>query len=209
MSRILHRSYARFCGSCRNRGCDASCPRLPEKRTFAPITAFSKMLLLPLLFSSHLCQAEAASEAAVKVAFLYNFFKFIEWPESATAQNRYTLCLSSHTDFGDHLLMLEGKTVNGKPLDIVRNISAKDLKSCHLIFIDTADNPGDYARELKGSPVVSVSDKSGFINQGGTIGLIQDGNRLSFEINLETANAGNTRISAQLLKLAKNILAGK
>jgi hypothetical protein len=209
MSRILRHTYERFCGSCRNRACDALCLRLPEKRTFAPITVFSKMLLLPLLFASHLCHAEAASEAAVKVAFLYNFFKFIEWPESATAQNRYILCLSSHTDFGDHLLMLEGKTVNGKPLDIVRNIAAKDLKSCHLIFIDTADNPGDYARDLKGTPVVSVSDKSGFINQGGTIGLIQDGNRLSFEINLETANAGNTRISAQLLKLAKNILAGK
>ncbi|MDT4291402.1 YfiR family protein [Methylomonas sp. MO1] len=209
MKRILRHRYARLCGSCRNCGCDASCRRPAEKPRFAPIALLSKMLLLPLLLSGHLCQAEAASEAAVKVAFLYNFFKFIEWPESATAPNRYTLCLSSHTDFGDHLLMLEGKTVNGKPLDIVRNIAAKDLKSCHLIFIDTADNPGDYARELKGSPVVSVSDKSGFINQGGTIGLIQDGNRLSFEINLETANAGNTRISAQLLKLAKNILAGK
>ncbi|WP_225587704.1 YfiR family protein [Methylomonas fluvii] len=206
MSRILRHRYARLY---RNRGCNASFLRAPKKPKFAPITLFSKMLLLPLLFSGHLCHAEAASEAAVKVAFLYNFFKFIEWPEPATAPNRYTLCLSSHTDFGDHLLMLEGKTVNGKPLDIVRNISPKDIKSCHLIFIDTADNPGDYARELKGSSVVSVSDKSGFINQGGTIGLIQDGNRLSFEINLETANAGNTRISAQLLKLAKNILAGK
>ncbi|MBD9355957.1 YfiR family protein [Methylomonas sp. EbA] len=167
------------------------------------------MLILPLLFSSQLCLAEAASEAAVKVAFLYNFFKFIEWPESAIAQNRYTLCLSSHSDFGDNLLMLEGKTVNGKPLDVVRNIAAKDLKSCHLLFIDAADNPGDYAHDLKGMPIVTVSDKSGFINQGGTIGLIQDGNRLSFEINLESANAGNTRISAQLLKLAKNIVAGK
>lgn len=153
--------------------------------------------------------AETASEAAVKVAFLYNFFKFIEWPESATTANRYSLCLSSHTDFGDHILMLEGKSVNGKPLDIISNIAGKDLKSCHLLFIDAADNPGEYARELKGLPIVTVSDKSGFINQGGTIGLVQDGNRLTFEVNLDTANAANTRISAQLLKLAKTILPGK
>ncbi|WP_446811584.1 YfiR family protein [Methylomonas sp. 2BW1-5-20] len=176
--------------------------------TFA-ISRFSKLLLLPLLLASPLCFAEAASEAAVKVAFLYNFFKFIEWPETVTGQNRYTLCLSNHTDFGDHLLMLEGKAVNGKPLEIIRNISAKDLKSCHILFIDIADNPGDYARELKGMPIVTVSDKPGFINQGGTIGLIQDGNRLSFEVNLDIANTGNTRISAQLLKLAKNIVTDK
>lgn len=210
MSRFSQQSNARRDSSCRNRGW-GNLP-ISEKQTSAfaaPISMLRKTLLLLLLSSSHLCYAEAASEAAVKVAFLYNFFKFIEWPNSATAQNRYTLCLTSHTDFGEHLLMLEGKTVNGKPLDIVRNIAAKDLKSCHLIFVDAADSPGDYARDLKGTPIVTVSDKAGFINQGGTIGLIQDGNRLSFEINLETANAGNTRISAQLLKLAKSILADK
>lgn len=173
------------------------------------IADFSKGLLLPLIFASQLGLAETASEAAVKVAFLYNFFKFIEWPETAGSQTHYTLCLSSHNDFGDNLLMLAGKTVNGKPLEILVNISARDSKSCHMLFIDPADYPGDYARELRGLPIVTVSDKAGFINQGGMIGLLQDGNRLGFEINLDAANAGNTRISAQLLKLAKNILTGK
>lgn len=171
--------------------------------------SFGKLLLLSLMLASPSCLAEAASEAAVKVAFLYNFFKFVEWPESVNSQDHYTLCLTSRNDFGDNLLMLEGKTVNGKPLNVVRDISAKNLTSCHMLFVGTADNPGEYTQELKGLPIVTVSDKADFIAQGGIIGLIQDGNRLGFEINLEAATSGNIRISAQLLKLAKNISAGK
>lgn len=166
-------------------------------------------LCLSLIVASPLSLAEAASETAVKVAFLYNFFKFIEWPDTAYEQDRYTLCLTSHNDFGDNLLMLEGKTVNGKPLNVVRDIAAKNIKSCHMLFVSAADAPGDYARDLRGQPIVTVSDKTGFVNQGGIIGLIPDGNRLGFEINLEAANNGNIRISAQLLKLAKSINSAK
>lgn len=170
---------------------------------------FGKVLLLVLMITASPCFAEAASEAAVKVAFLYNFFKFIEWPETIAGPNHYTLCLTSHNDFGNNLLMLEGKTVNGKPLNVIQDIAVKDLKTCHMLYVSANDNPADYARELKGLPIVSVSDKSGFIEQGGIIGLLQDGNRLGFEINLNGADAGKLRFSAQLLKLAKNINANK
>jgi len=173
------------------------------------LAGFGKDWLLPLLLLSQLCIAETASETAVKVAFLYNFFKFIEWPENPDSQNRYTLCLSSHNDFGDHLLMLAGKNINGKPLEILINISAKELKACHMLFISPVDYPGDYVQALHGLPVITVSDKAGFIHQGGMIGLIQDGKHLGFEINLDAVNSSNTRISAPLLKLARNILASK
>ena len=171
--------------------------------------SLAKFLLAPLMLASAAGHAETASEAAVKVAFLYNFFKFIEWPESADIQDRYTLCLSNRHDFGDNLLMLEGKTVNGKLLTVVRDVSAKNAKSCHMLFVSLADNPADYAREVRGLPIVTVSDKPDFISQGGIIGLIQDGSRLGFEINVDAANSGSLRISAQLLKLAKNIITNK
>ncbi|ATG90851.1 hypothetical protein MKLM6_2636 [Methylomonas koyamae] len=163
------------------------------------------LLALPLIFAHPACAAETANEAAVKVAFLYNFFKFIEWPESAS-QSKFNLCLVTPHDLGDNLLALEGKTVNGKPLAVLQDVPAKDLKTCHLVFIGKSTaNAGDIPRDLKGAPVVTVSDKPGFLQQNGTIGLVQDGNRLNFEVNLDNANAANVRISAQLLKLARNL----
>lgn len=163
------------------------------------------MLSLLLMFAHPAYAAETANEAAVKVAFLYNFFKFIEWPESAS-QSKYNLCLVTPHNLGDNLLALEGKTVNGKPLTVLQDLPIKDLKVCHLVFIaKSAANAGDIPRELRGTPVVTVSDKPGFLEQNGTIGLVQDGNRLNFEVNLDNANAANVRISAQLLKLARNL----
>ncbi|WP_260839213.1 YfiR family protein [Methylomonas koyamae] len=163
------------------------------------------LLVLPLIFLHSAFAAETANEAAVKVAFLYNFFKFIEWPDAAS-QNKFNLCLVSPHNLGDNLLALEGKTVNGKPLAVLQDVASKDLKACHLVYIaKSAAGAGEIARDLRGAPVVTVSDKPGFLEQNGTIGLVQDGNRLNFEVNLDNANAANIRISAQLLKLARNL----
>lgn len=165
--------------------------------------------LLLLLCFTGFSRAQTANEAAVKVAFLYNFFKFIEWPTSVASQNGYNLCITNPDDFGDSLQVLAGKSINGKPINLLRQVSDQELKNCHMLFIGMDENSSDYLRALKGLPIVTVSDKPDFINRQGMIGLIQDGNRLSFEINLITAEADNIYISAQLLKLAKNVNTNK
>lgn len=176
------------------------------------IPPFFSRLILALLFASAVtsqAHAESGSEAAVKTAFLYNFFKFIEWPKAAFNQDAYRLCTTNDDQLGDSLLVLTSKTVNNKALLIDRNINGEDLKNCHMVFIRSSENTAKTIRYLKDLPIVTVSDESGFIDQGGTIGLIQDDNRLSFEINLDAANANGIRISAQLLRLARHVNTSK
>ncbi len=161
------------------------------------------LLSIGIVDSSH---AESDSEAAVKVAFIYNFFKFIEWPAAVAAQSSYNLCLSSETAFGDALSMLEGKTINGKPLNVWRDVAGNMLENCHMVFVGAGTNPADYLASARILPVVTVSDDAGFVQKGGVIGLLRDGNRLSFEINLDIARANGIHINANLLKLAKNVI---
>ncbi|TAN66543.1 MAG: YfiR family protein [Methylobacter sp.] len=172
---------------------------------------FSRLLLALLLAGAITGQAyaESGSEAAVKTAFLYNFFKFIEWPKAAANQDAYRLCTTNNDQLGDSLSVLESKTVNSKPMLIERNTTGEGLKNCHMVFIDSSENTTRIIRYLKNLPIVTVSDEPGFIDQGGTIGLIQGDNRLSFEINLAAANANGVHISAQLLKLARRVNVAK
>jgi hypothetical protein len=149
--------------------------------------------------------AESGGEAAVKTAFLYNFFKFIEWPKAIAGQSAYNLCTLDNDPLGDNLLALENKSIGNKPIAIHQNTPVKDLKTCQMVFIGSPENTGAILRDLKGAPVVIVSDQPDFINQGGMIGLVQNDNHLGFEINLDAANAAGIHISAQLLKLAKNV----
>lgn len=149
------------------------------------------------------------TESAVKIGFLYNFFKFIDWPTSADTSNGYHLCTTDDNSLGNSLLALQDTTINNKPLNIKRGVSGKELKNCHMVFIGADEDASKSIRDLQGLAVVTVSDKPDFINQGGIIGLVQEDNRLAFEINLGVANAVDIRISALMLKLAKRVNAEK
>ena len=172
---------------------------------------FFRRLMLALLLSGIFtgqALAESAGEAAVKSAFLFNFFKFIEWPNAAS-ESAYHLCTTANDNLGDSLLVLKNKTINNNPMAIRRGVNGQDLKDCHMVFISSSENTAAIVGDLKGLPVVTVSDKPNFIDQGGMIGLVQGDNRLGFEINLDVANAAGVHISAQMLKLAKRVNAAK
>jgi hypothetical protein len=185
--------------------------------------SLSSTRLLPSLSTKHrlcfafslilginsLLHAEAGNEADVKVAFLYNFFKFIEWPKAAASQAAYSLCTEKNDSLGEGLLVLEQKTVGINVMHIYRDVSDKKLPECHMVYIGSSENIKLILDRLKGLPVVTVSDQVDFIEQGGMIGLIQDGNRLNFEINLDRINAEGVHIDVKLLKLAKNVISTK
>lgn len=149
--------------------------------------------------------AETETESAVKIGFLYNFFKFIDWPQSADTSGGYCLCTTGDNSLGNSLLALQDKTINNKPLGIKRGVSVKELKNCHMVFIGADEDISKPFGDLQGLAVVTVSDKPDFINQGGMIGLVQYNNRLAFEVNLDAANAVDIHISAKILELAKRI----
>ena len=168
----------------------------------------TRYFLVLLFISAFMSQsyAEIGSEAAVKTAFLYNFFKFIDWPtDSKHSQTTYQLCTSDNDQLGDTLLVLKSKVVGNKALTIRRNLSVNDLKTCDLVFIGASENTVTILRSLKALPIVTVSDQPNFMEQGGMISLVQIDNRLGFAINLVRTNEVGLHISAQLLKLAKSV----
>jgi hypothetical protein len=166
---------------------------------------FAQLLLVLLVGLSCLpVFAESGGESAVKTAFLYNFFKFIEWPDEIGSDG-YRLCTASNDQLGDSLSVLENKTLNGKPMLVYRGIGVEALKACHMVYIGSSENTELVINGLMGLPIVTVSDVPDFVGRGGMIGLVQDGNRLSFEINLDLANIEDVHISAKLLKLAKKV----
>ncbi|MDD5322257.1 MAG: YfiR family protein [Methylococcales bacterium] len=153
--------------------------------------------------------AETDTESAVKIGFLYNFFKFIDWPQSVDTSGGYRLCTTGGNSLGTSLLALQDKTINNKHLSIKGGVSGKELKNCHMVFIGADEDISKPIGDLQGLAVVTVSDKTDFINQGGMLGLVKYNNRLAFEVNLDVANSVDIRFSAKILELAKRIHASK
>jgi hypothetical protein len=172
-----------------------------------------KLLRIALVFAFSISETvsvavqAATTESAVKAGFIYNFSKFIEWPDSTSVYAKFNLCVVGDNRLEDSLQALEGRMVGNKPLSLHNNATGESLKSCQMLFIADDSDQTTYAllRELGNAPVVTVSDSPEFILKGGMIGLIHDGSRINFEVNLASANAAGVHLSAQLLKLAKSV----
>jgi hypothetical protein len=159
-----------------------------------------------LICMSQTLQA-ATKEEAVKAGSIYNFTKYIVWPNDVSTINNFNLCVYSKHKPNDGLLALSGKLVVDKPLVIRHMNKASNINTCQMVFI--ANDSENYVQETLNKitklPILTVSDSPDFINKGGMIGLIKDGQRVGFEINIAKTNAVGIHVGAQMLKLAKRV----
>lgn len=159
--------------------------------------------------------AEAPAENAgsgeyqVKAAFLYNFAKFVKWPDRAFSgpDAPFVIGVLGEDPFGDALDTIKGKTVKGRTVLVKRLDGIRDGKSCHILFISSSESGRvkEILNSLIGSPVLLVGDMERVAQRGGMINFIIDRNKVSFEVNAEAARKAGLTISSQLLKLARTV----
>lgn len=153
-------------------------------------------------------QGLAASEVQLKAAFTYNLAKFVEWPAASFASPAapLRLCVAGRGALPSLLSELDGKSVQGRELRVQSIGHAFDPAACHIVFVAAGGEMPfrDMLRQLKESSVLTVSDTGGFVDLGGIIELVQGEGRLQFDVNLDAAQKASLRLSANLLKLARN-----
>jgi hypothetical protein len=166
------------------------------------------LLLFPFLSAA----GEEIQEEQVKIAFLYNFAKFVDWPSDAFKNETSPIVIGIlGTDpFGLLLDSLKEKTARGRKLSIRRMVRLENLEECHILFISASErgNLRSHLNQVKNHNLLTVSDMDRFAYQGGMIGLINVEGRILFEINMDTVQKSKLRFSSQLLKLAKIVHGG-
>ncbi len=167
----------------------------------------SALFFLTSIVSSGNAADDLVGEYLVKAAFLYNFAKFVEWPDDAftDSSSPIKLCILGDDPFGVAIESIRGKTVRGRKL-IIKFISrAANLESCHILFVSTSekDKLELVFQHIKNLNVLTVGDAPHFTSCGGIINLFKVKTRVKFEINIDAAKAAELKISSKLLKLAK------
>ena len=149
-------------------------------------------------------------EYRVKVAFLYNFAKFIHWPESAFVDSEYPvfICILGKDPIMDALQSITGKTVRGRRIVISHIKNIRSIKKCHILFVTKSEKSRikHTISKLKEKSVLTVSDMDDFVKAGGMIGMVRVENKIRFHINLVSAQDSGLTISSQLLKLAQSVI---
>ena len=170
--------------------------------------------LLALLVLAHLVIAprvqpqDSPSEYQVKAAYLFNFLKFVEWPEEAFPDPLAPIVIGIAGDdpFGSALpQVVVGKTVQGRDLVIRKYRAGEDLRSSHILFISASEKKRvpQIVASLRGSSVLTVADFNEFLGEGGMIQLYSENNRIRFAINVDATGRAKLKISSKLLSLAR------
>ena len=179
--------------------------RLSSRLSF--LGAACALMTAPVLHA----QRAKPTDYEVKAAYLYNFGKFVTWPQPPKDQpvpSQFKLCIMGKDPFGPSLDAIVGdETVDGAKVVVKRIANAHDATSCKIVFISysEADHMKNILEELASASVLTVSDISGFADSGGMIEFVIAERRVRFEVNLPPAQHAGLALSSELLKVAANV----
>ena len=161
-------------------------------------TLLAVLLALPPLHA----QDMVSDEYRLKAAFLYNFFKYVEWPPSAPQDGPMFICVAGRNPFGRVLEeTVQGETINGRPLET--RLILEPRRDCHILFVPDGTSAGAYLRAAGGTPTLTVGERPDFIDAGGMVRFFVPDDNVRFAINPAAAERAKLRISSRLLQLAE------
>jgi hypothetical protein len=149
--------------------------------------------------------AEELPEYRLKVAFLYNFAAYTEWP--AEVGGTLNVCIYGADPFGAEAEALNGKKVGQRTLALQRKSQAQALRGCQIVFIAAAaqEQVQRVLDVLRGLPVLTVADAPGALQHGVVLNMNLAQERVSFEANLRAAHEARLELSSRLLRLATQV----
>lgn len=151
-------------------------------------------------------------EYKVKAAYLYNFTKFITWPEKHSPT--FNICILGHDPFGNLLDTLESKTVQDKPIRLYKFDTSRQARDCDIVYFDNPDQRAELTLPgvlLVGSlkSALTVSSDPFFAESGGMIGFALDDGKVKLHINLRVLKQSGLTISAKLIEVATLVEGGE
>lgn len=154
--------------------------------------------------------SHAQDSATVRLGFLLNFARYVEWPEPVLkpgAPLRICMVLGDGAVAGK-AEELAKQSVQGRPIQVKHVLRPADAGDCQIVYFP-ADLPAaflaNWIRAIADTPTLTVSETPDFIEVGGMIGLVEVGSRYRFDVNLGNVRRTELRISSYLLKLARTV----
>ncbi len=180
-----------------------------SRRRCGPLALFA-LLLSTIVPGRPLVGVEPPrpTEYDVKAAFLYNFAKFVKWPEDDYGPT-FVVAVLGEDPFGAILdKTFAGKTILDKKVE-VRRLSALDSQArIRILFVGSSERLrlAQVLKTLEGTSALTVSEMEGFTERGGMITLRLDGDVVRFDINLGQVERARLKMSSQLIRLARNVI---
>lgn len=151
------------------------------------------------LVISAVAEAELTREDKLKAAYLFNFTKYLEWPEGVVKKGEISICLVASRDFSIFMKdLVKGRSVGEYALPV--KIYGPEVRDdCHIMYLDNSESilPKNSMQGL----VVGADSSVAIENR--TVYFYTEKGKVRFYIDVDRARVLGVKISSELLKLSK------
>jgi len=136
--------------------------------------------------------------------FIYNFSKYVKWPDDQSSGKFVIGVFGSSSIMKDLEAMASNKKVNGVSIEVKQFNSTTGIGECNILYVSASESEkiAEVIRATSSKPVLLVTDKPGLAKKGAAINFVEKEGKVKFELNQQNAESRGLKVSGSLTSLA-------
>ena len=143
--------------------------------------------------------------AKIKAIYIYNFTKYIEWPDNYKQGNFVIGFLGSNTSLLNDLIeMSKTKKVGSQDIQIRNITTVGETEQFNIIYIlpDNSAKLAEVLNKVKKKSTLIVTDNKGLAKQGAGINFVVEENKQKIELNKSNIEKYKLKVATTLVDMA-------
>jgi hypothetical protein len=140
----------------------------------------------------------------IHAAMVYNFIKYVQWPDEAEAGEFVVGVIGEDNVFNTLKQWYDGKPKGSKKYVVKKLASSAEANTCHVVYLGKSKNREfeSIKASTTGKSILTVTDGNGLGQKGSCINFKVIDGKLKFELNQGTVSTSNLKVSSQLSSMA-------
>jgi hypothetical protein len=140
----------------------------------------------------------------IHAAMLYNFIKYVQWPNETEAGDFVVGVIGEDKVFATLKQWYDGKPKGTKKYVIRQLSSAAEAADCQVVYVGKSKSREfeNIKTSINGKSVLTITDGNGLGQKGSCINFKVIDGKLKFELNQAVVTSSNLKVSGQLTSMA-------
>lgn len=155
-----------------------------------------------------LCYGSASAQEVNYKAYsvyVYNFIKYIEWPEETKADEFVIAIVGDSPIIKDLKVLAASKKANGKAIVIKKFASIEEVDHCKILYVSNSVKNSMLKLAIEKTKTLSallITEREGQAKKGAGINFVTlEDETLKFEVNRKVIEGNKLKISNTLMSL--------
>ncbi len=162
------------------------------------------LTLIALVLVAMTGRAQDKPMHEIHAAMIYNFLKYIQWPNDAEPGEFVVGVMGEDDVFNTLKTYYDGKPKGAKKYAIKKLASADEAASCSVVYLGKNKTKEFDAIKaaITGKSVLTITDSFNLGKKGSCINFKVIDEKLKFELNQASVTGSNLKVSSQLSSMA-------